>query len=208
ILPPPTTASTSKPAATSAPTTSAQPSGDVVRFVLVTGKNEARYRVREQLAGVSLPSDAVGVTTGVTGTITAKTDGTIIPGQSTFRADLSKLKSDRDQRDNYLRNETLETRRYPFADFVATQVKGLPNPPPRSGDVGFQLIGNLTVKNVTKEVTWDVKGKIEGEEFSGLATTSFKFGYFNIAIPRVFTVLSIEDNIKLEIDFRVRHQSG
>jgi hypothetical protein len=41
----------------------------VIRLVVLPEKSEARYRVREQLVGVSLPSDAVGVTKAITGTI-------------------------------------------------------------------------------------------------------------------------------------------
>ncbi len=206
-------AATAAPKATTAPAlttpaTGAQPTGDSVKFVLVAGKSEARYRVREQLAGVNLPSDAIGVTKDVSGEIIGKADGSVVKEQSKFRVDLNTLRSDRDQRDNFLRRSTLETNRYRYADFTARAIKGLAIPPPRSGEVAFQLIGDLTIKNVTKEVVWDVKGKIEGEEFTGIATTSFKFGYFNIEIPRVQSVLSIEDNIKLELDFVIRYQPG
>jgi len=40
-------------------------------LALVPGDNQATYRVREQLARLSFPSDAVGSTTNVTGTIVA-----------------------------------------------------------------------------------------------------------------------------------------
>src|SRR5215216_6262618 len=46
-----------------------------LRFVIAPEGNEARYRVREQLAGVDLPSDAVGVTKGVSGQILVESDG-------------------------------------------------------------------------------------------------------------------------------------
>src|ERR1051325_10373757 len=42
-------------------------SGAPIRLVLAPDGTEARYRVREQLAELSLPSDAVGVTHDVTG---------------------------------------------------------------------------------------------------------------------------------------------
>jgi len=39
----------------------------------------ARYKVREQLTGVSFPSDAVGTTQSVTGVVVVNPDGSIVP---------------------------------------------------------------------------------------------------------------------------------
>lgn len=180
--------------------------GEIVRLVLVPGQNEARYRVREQLVGVSLPNDAVGATRDVTGTIVAKTDGTILPAESRVQVDLRTLKSDQSRRDNFIRRNTLQTDRFPFAVFVPTEIRGLVLPLPESADVEFQLIGDLTIRDVTQQVTWDVKAHIEGGEATGQATTSFSFATFNLTQPRVPLVLSIEDNIRLELDFHIQRQ--
>jgi polyisoprenoid-binding protein YceI len=200
----PTTIATTAPtgSATSAATASAG-GGETVRLTIVSGDTEARYRVREQLARVNFPSDAVGATKSVTGTIVAKTDGTIDTAQSRIQVDLSTLKSDEGQRDNFIKQGTLQTRTYPYAVFVPTKIEGLALPP-KDGDVTFKLTGNMTIRNVTKPVTWDVKGTIKGNDATGTATTSFTFGYFNLERPNVFTVLSIEDNIKLEMDLHIR----
>lgn len=203
-------------AATSAPTiaASAQPTNaspavalpaDTVIAFLVTDKSEARYRVREQLAGVNFPSDAVGTTKSITGTIYGRMDGTILP-QSKFRVDLRTLKSDDDRRDNFVGQSVLNTRNFQFAEFVPKEVKGLTLPIPTTGDVKFQLIGDLTIRNVTKSVTWEVDGKINGGEGTGTAKTNFNFAYFNLTQPRVPMVLSIVDDIKLEVEGIIRRQ--
>ena len=197
------------PAATSAPAINANPAvslpaGTVIAF-LATDKSLARYRVREQLAGVNFPSDAVGTTKNITGTIYGKMDGTILP-QSKFRVDLRTLVSNDDRRDNFLRQQVLNTRNFPFAEFVPKQVKNLPSPIPTSGAVKFQLIGDLTVRDVTKSVTWEVEGTINGNEGTGTAKTNFNFAFFNLAQPRVSMVLSIQDDIKLEVEGLIRRQ--
>lgn len=180
------------------------PAGAVVA-ILIPEKSEARYRVREQLAGVNFPSDAIGATKDITGTIVGMMDGTILP-QSKFRVNLTTLKSNDDRRDNFLRQSVLNTRNFPYAQFVPKQVKGLPLPPPTSGDVKFQVTGDLTIRDVTKSVTWDVIGKVDNNQGTGTATTSFNFAYFNLNQPRVPLVLSIEDNIKLEVDVTLQRQ--
>ncbi len=186
---------------------SAPAKGEVARLTLVPGQNEARYRVREQLVGVPLPSDAVGVTRDVTGTLVVRTDGTILSAESKVQVDLHTLKSDQSRRDNFIRRNTLQTDRFPFAVFVPTEIRGLTLPLPESGEVAFQLIGDLTIRDVTRQVTWEVKARIEGEEAVGQATTSFPFAMFNLTQPRVPVVLSVEDNIRLELDFHIQRQS-
>jgi len=193
---------------------SASSASEIVRIILVPEQSEARYRVREQLVGVSLPGDAVGATRVVTGTIVGKLDGTIVSSESRFRVDLRTLKSNEDRRDNFLRRNTLQTDRFPFAEFVPTEARGLPLPLPESGEVQFQLVGDLTIRDVTRQVVWEVTARIEGDEAFGQAKTSFPFAAFNpwpdgqdrLTQPRVPVVLSVEDNIRLEMDFHVRRQ--
>ncbi len=199
----PTTAPSTSP--TLAPSAS---SGDTIQLNLIPGKSEARYRVREQLANVSLPSDAIGRTQSITGQIVGKTDGSIVSANSKFVVDLSTLKSDRSQRDNFLRQNVLETNQYPDATFVPTKVEGLPLTIPPASNVSFKLIGNLTIRNVTKPVTWDVTCKTANNQGTCTATTSFKFNYFGLTQPRVPVVLSVEDNIKLEVDVNLQRTSS
>lgn len=204
----PTVASTSLPAtavAAASPTVST--ATETQRLILTLEQSEARYRVREQLANRSLPSDAVGVTTAVSGQIVLETDGTVIPAESRFVVDLSTLRSDSDRRDNYIHRNTLETARFPTAEFVPTEVRGLPNPLPTSGDVTFQLIGDLTLHGVTRPVTWDVTARIERQTLAGSATTQVRFDDFNMMQPRVPILLSVEDTVQIELDFHLIQQS-
>jgi len=205
VAPQPTAAPTVSQPRT-APVESASSESEIIRLILVPGQNEARYRVREQLLGVSLPSDAVGATRAVTGTLLGKPDGTIVSAESKVRVDLRTLQSNEARRDNFLRGNTLQTDRFPFAEFVPIEARGLAWPLPKSGEVKFQLIGELVIRDVSRQVVWEVTARIEGEEAFGQAKTAFTFATFNLTPPRVPLVLSIEDNIRLELDFHVRRQ--
>ena len=121
-----------------------------VRYVVVADGSEVRYRVREQLVGLSFPNDAVGATSAVEGVIAFDAQGRLPPGDSRFTVDLRTLRSDEARRDNYLRRNTLETDRYPTVTFVPTEARRLPIPFPRSGSVPFELVGDLTVKEATR----------------------------------------------------------
>ncbi len=173
-----------------------------VRYGIADG-SEVRYRVREQLVGLSFPNDAVGATSAVEGTIAFDSQGRLT-GDSRFTVDLRTLRSDEARRDNYLRRNTLETDRYPTVTFVPTEARGLPTPLPQSGSVPFELVGDLTIKDVVRRMTWTATGSFEGPRVSVRARTAFRFGDFGLRVPRVSVVLSVEDDIKLEADLVLR----
>ena len=55
----------------------------------------------------------------------------------------------------------------------------------------------------TKTLTWDVMATFGPDAITGLATTTFTFDTFEIAVPSVARVLSVADNIRLELEFRM-----
>ena len=73
---------------------------------------------------------------------------------------------------------------------------------PTSGQATFQLLGDLTVRGVTRPVTWDVTATFTPQEVTGQAKTTFTFADFEIEKPGVALILSIEDQVGLELDFR------
>ena len=174
-----------------------------LRYVLASEGNEARYFAREQLAGVSFPNDAIGVTKAMTGTLVLGSDGRIVPTESKFVVDVTKLKSDRDRRDGYVQRRTLETEKYPTVDLVPKEVRGLLASLPDSGSATFQLLGDLTVKGVTHPTVWQVSARFRGDTISGTASTGFTFDDFKMQKPSVSIVLSVDDSLHLQYDFRL-----
>ena len=172
-----------------------------LRFVVAPEGNEARYRVREQLASLEFPNDAVGATSAITGAIVVDGDGSIARDHSKITVDLRPLKSDRDRRDNYIQRRTLETATHPNVELVPTAFRGLSFTTRLSGPQTFQLLGDLTIKGVTKPTTWQVTAQFEGGKVTGSASTAFTFDDFGMAKPRVASVLSVADTIRLEYDF-------
>jgi len=177
-----------------------------IRFTIGATGNEARYRVREQLMGKDLPNDAVGATSAITGTILAYPDGRIVKDSSKIVIDVRSLKSDQSRRDGFLQRRTLETEKYPTVELVPTEIRGFDGKLPASGDVTFQLLGDLTVHGVTHPTVWNVKAHADGQDIAGTATTAFTFKDINLDQPRVPVVLSVADTIKLEYDFKVTKQ--
>ena len=168
----------------------------------VSDKSRATIRVREQLVGVSLPSDAVLTATGAKGSFELNADGTFTSG-SKITFDLATLSSDENQRDSFVKQDTLQVRQFPTATFVPTKTSGLALPLPTTGTFTFTLTGNMTIKGKTKEVAFDVTAKRDGSDLTATATANptWKFGDFGMTAPSVpFRVLSVTDEIRATID--------
>jgi polyisoprenoid-binding protein YceI len=199
----PALASASTPAtAVAAPA----PAGALV-FQITPGQSKATFRVREQLAGRDLPNDAVGSTSSVTGQLAIRPDGTVVSDTSKITVDLTSLATDQSMRDQFIKFNTLQTRQFATAEFVPTKVEGLPTPLPASGQYSFKLTSLMTIHGVQKELTWDVTAQRDGGNVTGTATTEFKFGDFGMTPPKAPAVLSVVDDIRLEVSLAATQAS-
>jgi polyisoprenoid-binding protein YceI len=169
---------------------------------------KASYRVKEQLAGLSFPDDAVGTTDQVTGTVVILPNGTVDTAKSKLTIGLQSLKSDQDMRDGYVKGRTLEADKFPNAEFVPRTITGLPNPLPaadRATDqTEFKLTGDLTIHGVTKPVTLTGYATMSKDMVAGAAHTDFTFATFNLTKPTLARLLSVDDKIDLELQFKFK----
>jgi hypothetical protein len=176
-------------------------SDDSVRLVLSANGNTARYLVREQLAGFDFPNDAVGETDVVSGAVVFTADGEVNQDESSIVVDITGLTSDRDRRDGFIQRRTLESETYPTVELVPIQTRGLEFPLPSSGTATFDIVGYMTIKEVTEVTSWRVTAQFNDGNMTGTARTEFTFNEFGLEKPSVGSVLSVADAIRLELDF-------
>ena len=203
--PPPSIASP-RPTATTEST--AHPSSvegsltDVILLKLVE-PSTARYIIREQLARLDLPNDAIGQTSDVSGMIRFDASGEILQ-DSVFTVNVSSLTSDEARRDRYLKSRALESDQYPTVKFAINEVKGLPWPLPTSGAHTLDLIGDLTIKEVTKPVIWRTVVEFASDKIVGNASVTITFEEFDMRKPRFAFIISVAEEFKLELNFSGR----
>ena len=171
-------------------------------LTLTTG-TRARYRVTEQLAGIGFPNDAVGTTDAITGAIVLNPDGSFGP-TSKIEVDLKTLSTDQAMRDGYVRRNTLEVEKFPTLTIVPKRANGLTMPLPSGmgAQTGFQLVTDMTLHGVTKEIVWTTIATFASDAVSGSAKTTVDFAAFNLAKPSLARLVSVEDKIHLEIEFK------
>jgi polyisoprenoid-binding protein YceI len=147
------------------------------------------YRVQEELAGVGTTT-AVGRTNGLEGTLTF--DGEKITAVQ-VTADLTQLKSDKSMRDGQLRRQAIETDKFPKATFALASPITIKDVPEAGQKLTQTVNGKLTLHGVTKDVTLQAEGVIEGNQVIVVGSTQILFADYGIAKPQAQSVLGVED---------------
>lgn len=202
------------PAATNPPampaietTAAADSSSGLVTYVIVPEESQAGYEVGETFLNQNNRfALAVGVTNTITGEITANPADPSSAQIGTITVDISSFKSDSSRRDQAIRNQWLESSRYPLATFVPTAIEGLPQTYTAGSDAQLKVTGDLTVHETTREVVFDVSVRLDGDTLSGTATTSILLSDFGVGPISILNMLNTEDTAKLTFDFVARPQ--
>jgi polyisoprenoid-binding protein YceI len=171
-------------------------------YSIVPEESAARYRVQEELAQVG-ETEAVGQTQAIIGQLAFDESGVPL-ACSRFDVDLRTLQSDQARRDNYLYQNILEAETYPLATFVLRAVEGMDAPLAEGEESTVRLIGDLTLKDVTKLVAWEADVTMTDGALTGAAATEFEMADFAIEPPSVPMLLSLDETIRLEVDLTAR----
>jgi polyisoprenoid-binding protein YceI len=202
---PPTPTTASAPATTAAATTDTAGATATTAGSSLAGTwravegSTAGYRVREKLAELPAKSDAVGRSPAVTGSVKVEGSGAAMTAtDARFEVDLTKLASDRSQRDQRIRTMGLQTNTFPRATFVSTKPIPLPAETASGQAVKASAEGDLTIHGVTKHVT--VTGGIEQQKGTLLVNAYFSVAPadYNIEIP-----LLVRENIAKTVGIKV-----
>jgi polyisoprenoid-binding protein YceI len=162
------------------------------------GSSYVGYRVKEQLAFLDSPNEAVGRSNAVTGTMEVAGD-TVEAVR--VEADLTQLTSDETRRDNAIRERGLESARYPTATLELAEPIRLATAPVQGQEVRGEGRGRLTVHGVTREVDLDLQGRWTGETIQVVGQLPVRMSDYQIEPPRFGPVVSIEDS--LAVDFNL-----
>lgn len=162
--------------------------------------NEARYRVFEELGSIG-HNEVIGKTRDVKGKIVLDANGAVMKDSSKIVINAQALQTDQKRRDEHLKTQTLETAKFPEIALVPVSFDGFNGDVPAGQEKTFTMMADLTVRNVTKPLKWDVVARRQGNDIVGTAKTLFTLDYFNIEKPRAVMVLSVADTVRLEYDF-------
>jgi len=169
-------------------------------FGIVQAQSEARFIINEVLNGA--PKTVVGTTDQVAGEIAINTSNPAESKVGEILINARTLATDNDFRNRAIKNQILNTNEYEFITFTPTELVGLPDGATVGESYTFQIKGDLTVRDVTRNVIFDVMVTPTSEtQIKGMASTTILYADYGIVIPKVRAVASVDDDVKLEIEF-------
>ena len=180
------------PTAASNPTATPSKSADGAAGPYVVGVgSEITFTVGEVLTRFPNPIEAVLRTTELSGQIN-------IDGQpSTIEVDLHSLSSDQQYRDRYVRTRMFPD--HPVASFTVDSVTDLP-PEFHSGD-NFRrpVSGTLNLNGADYPITFELEVRNDSAALNVLGRTTITWEQLNIPVPTARSVVSIEDQVHVQI---------
>lgn len=191
------TATTAAEAADSVP--SADNASPLI-FEIVPAESQARFIINEVLNGA--PKTVVGTTSQVAGQLAVDPANPTAARVGTIQVNARDLTTDNEFRNRAIKNRILETDAYELVTFVPTAINGLPEQVTQGEEMTFQIMGDLTIRNVTRPVTFDVTlVPVNDTRLEGKATTTLAYADFEIVIPAARAVSAVEDTVTLQLDF-------
>jgi polyisoprenoid-binding protein YceI len=196
------------PSASGSPTTAASAGAGAGTWTVASG-SVAGYRVREQLASLSAPSDAVGRTSSISGTVTIiQSGGSYTVAAASLTVNVNTLTSDRSMRDQRLHQMGLESDRYPTASYVLTTPIDLPAGATNGQIINVSATGQLTIHGVTKTVTIPIQARLSGSQIELAGSITFPFSEFGMTPPSIGGFVTVQDNATMEFDLKLAQQGA
>lgn len=174
----------------SAPTTAAAAGADGIWTT--SADSILGYRVKESINGFD--TEANGRTNAVTGSLTI--EGTVASAAE-FTVDMTTFKSDEGKRDGQFNGRIMSVDQFPTATFVLTQPIDFGAVPAEGGTVTASATGDLTLRGVTKPVTFDLSATYKNGRIAVLGNIPVVFADYGIPNPSIATIVT-EDNGLLE----------
>jgi len=210
--PPPTSTPLPTPAAANSDPAAPAP---LRTFVIVPEESQASYMVDEQffegaLAKLGIKAgnaDVVGSTQNIEGQLQINLADLSAPlGTNRFTVNMTTLTTDQSRRDNWIRENGPQFNNFPLAEFVATGVSETPASYTAGDEVQFKMNGDLTIREVTRPVTFDVTAKLDGDTATGVATAQLRMTDFGFEPPNFANTLTVADEFMVQVEFTARER--
>lgn len=183
----------------SAPELETDDSG-MLLFEISQKESAVRFLIDEVLQGQ--PKTVVGQTDQVAGVIAVDPVNLENTEVGTVRVNARTLVTDDNRRNRMLNNRILQTGQFEFVEFTPTILEELPNEITIGDPFTFQTTGDLTIRDVTKPITFEITvTPVSETRLEATAIATVQRGDYNLVIPSVPFVANVSEQVHLEIDF-------
>lgn len=186
--------------ATAEPTATTAPVSAPVTFQIVSAESEVRFSLGEVLAGN--PTTVVGRTSELAGELLVDLNDLSTAQLGVIQINAATLATDNNFRNGSIREFILQTDDYPFITFAPTSLTGLPAAAAVGDTITFDIVGDLTIRDVTQSVTFSATVTVvSATQLDGSASTTVNRADFGLEIPSVPNVADVDEEVLLEMDF-------
>ncbi len=178
----------------------------VQEYLINSDQSKAQFEIDEVLNGK--PFRVVGETNQVIGEIDLDMKNPAASTISEIRVNARTLKTDSPKRDGAVGRFILQSEKAEneFIVFAPTSIIGMPDVIVAGQPMNLKITGQLTIKGMTKEVVFDATTTLtEAGDLTGTAQTTVNYKDFNLTIPNVPFVASVEESVTLKINL-VAHE--
>jgi mono/diheme cytochrome c family protein len=180
-----------------APKLTAEP-GETVYRIDPTASS-LTYEVDENFAGRQT-STATGVTNGIAGDIALNADDLSASRIGDIVANVEQFTSDNNLRDARIRQDFLESNRYPLATVEVLEIDGLEGELVEGEEQDFTIEAAVTIKDETAKATFDATASLDDGALTATATTTAKLSRFGAGPIRIAGLVSTSDDVTLTLE--------
>lgn len=173
-----------------------------VLYRIIPEESQVRFEIDEILRGQ--PVHVMGTTDQVAGDFIVNFADLSASQLGTVRINVRTLRTPEQRRDQAIRSRILESAndKYEFTVFEPVRLIGLPSAVQMGKSEAFQIVGNLTIREITNEVTFNAELRlIAPNRLAGAAVATIQRRDYDLSIPSVPFVASVGENVILGIDF-------
>jgi polyisoprenoid-binding protein YceI len=161
------------------------------------------YRVVEHYPQIRRPTEGVGRTPDVEGTVEIE-DGVLTAVE--VRGDLRTLESGHQNRDRAVQSRYLDTEQHPWAVFTLTEPLELRGVLAPGEPFAVDAHGRLAINGVEDEVAFPLEGRWDGDEAQLAGQLPIALSDWGVTPPEISGFVRVEDDAVIELELHLVRQ--
>ncbi len=191
-----TTAPATTPPESDATTSTVEGSGGLITYVL-SEESRAIFTIDEELRGQ--PKTVVGISTIVLGELLVDPDDASSVQVGTILVNARDFATDASNRDRAIGGPILDADNFEFITFTPTSIDDFDT---TGSEVTFTITGDLTIREVSNEVTFAVSATMNADgTISGVAQSTVDRTDWGLNIPSAPGVANVSETVNLTLEF-------
>ena len=158
--------------------------GGLVIYTISPEESQVRFELDEDLSGIR--NTVIATTNQVAGELALDSSDPSSAQVGIILVNARSLVTDNNFRNRAIQNRILNTGDFEFIEFTPSAIEGIPDTVSSGETVNFMIVGELTIRDITNEVSFEVEATLVSEdEITGTASSVVSHKDYGLSIPEV-----------------------